>query len=63
MSIYDIALLSECEQIVDTEERMRHSLSISLKGFETLKIPDGTSEYSRFRDVLSGLGLVGEESD
>lgn len=47
MGIYDIAILAECEQIVDVINQIRHNLEIDVKGLKDMKIPPGLSEYGR----------------
>ncbi len=59
MNIYDVALLAECNQVVDIVNRTRHDISISLKdNLAGFSIPD-LSDFSRIDGILRSL----EESE
>jgi hypothetical protein len=53
MNIYDVALLAECEEIVDVDNGSRHALTLELEELKDLEIPDGISDYPRLYEKLS----------
>jgi len=53
MGIYDIALLAECEQLVDVGMGTRHHLSVDVKGLRGLQTPPGVAEYDRLNDAIT----------
>ncbi|RDE17406.1 MAG: hypothetical protein C4K49_03010 [Candidatus Thorarchaeota archaeon] len=52
MGIYDVALLAECEQIVDVAAGTRHYLKIDAKGLRGVRVPAGLSEYAKLHDAI-----------
>ncbi len=52
MGIYDVALLAECEQIVDVTAGTRHYLKIDVKGLKGVRVPAGLSEYAKLDDAI-----------
>jgi len=52
LGIYDVALLAECEQIVDPIAGTRHTLEIDAKGISRVRIPSGLAGYERLRDAI-----------
>jgi hypothetical protein len=52
LGIYDVALLAECEQIVDPITGTRHTLEIDAKGISGIRIPSGLAGYERLRDAI-----------
>jgi len=56
MTIFDVALLCECGQIIDVETGRRHLTSIVLECAEGVEIPEDISEYPRLEAVLADIG-------
>jgi len=53
MGIYDIALLAECEQLVDVGMGTRHQLNIDVKGLRGIQVPPGVAEYDRLSNAIN----------
>lgn len=52
MGLFDVALLAECEQLVDTRSNMRYQLSIDVKDLSGLRVVHLLTEYPRMHDTL-----------
>jgi hypothetical protein len=57
MNIYDVALLTECEQLVDTERGTRHRMEINAKGLFDLQF-SRLSDYPRLQEAITGLDII-----
>ncbi|MGY5876221.1 MAG: hypothetical protein RTU30_10790, partial [Candidatus Thorarchaeota archaeon] len=55
MGLYDVALLCECEQVVDVERGIRHNLTIDASALRSIGYPDGLSDYDRLYSELVSL--------
>jgi hypothetical protein len=51
MGIYDIALLVECEQIIDVDNGFRHDVEVAIEVPRNINLPD-LSEYPRIHNVI-----------
>jgi hypothetical protein len=56
MNIYDVGLLTECEQLIDVEKRTRHSVDIDAKQLYDLRFRK-IHEYSRLATAISELDV------
>ena len=54
MGIFDVALLAECNQLVDTESNTRYNLSIDAESLVELRVAHILSEYPRLQSALIG---------
>ena len=52
LSIFDLALLCECEQVVDIENGFRYPAKVVLNRIDEVIFPEGVFEYPRFAAVL-----------
>jgi hypothetical protein len=62
MSIYDVALIADCTQLVDVDMGMRYPLTLNVEGLESLKLPYGLSDYSEFYNHLIAMREEYEEN-
>jgi hypothetical protein len=53
LGIYDIALLAECEQLVDVSTKTRHQLNIDVGNLRDAQLPPGIEEYDRLSNAIS----------
>jgi hypothetical protein len=53
LGIYDVALLAECEQLVDVGMRTRHQLNIDVKGLRNVRVPPSVAEYDRLSNAIT----------
>ena len=58
LTVFDMALLCECEQVVDIESGFRYPAKVVLNGIDEVTFPDGVFEYSRFEAVLEERGVL-----
>ncbi|MHA2380294.1 MAG: hypothetical protein ACXADS_13560 [Candidatus Thorarchaeota archaeon] len=63
LSIYDAALLAECEQIVDPDMGARYPTSLSIEGMNKLRISDRLSKYPRLFSLLREASPAEEERE
>ncbi len=56
MNIYDVALLTECEQLVDTARGTRHRMDINAKGLFDLQF-SRLSDYPRLQEAIKDLDI------
>jgi len=54
MGIFDVALLAECNQLVDTETNTRHDFSIDAEALVELQVAPILSDYPRFQNSIIG---------
>lgn len=54
MNIFDVALLTECEQMIDVLTKTRHSLEIDVNGLFDLRF-SRLSDYSRLHEAIARL--------
>jgi hypothetical protein len=52
MGLFDVALLAECEQLVDTRTNRRHQVSVDVKDLSNLRVVHLLTEYPRMHDTL-----------
>ncbi len=62
MHIYDVVLLADCKQLVDSRRGLCHPVDIGLGDIDLSKIPD-VSEYKRFNAAIQGRILTKELDD
>jgi hypothetical protein len=55
MGIYDLALLAECEQIVDIDSGTTHELDIDVEGMLNLKVVHLLDEYPRLSGAIFSM--------
>lgn len=63
LGIYDLALLSECKQIFDPEQRTMLNLEVDVKGLESLRIPSGMIDYPELYNRIIALREEYEEQE
>jgi hypothetical protein len=54
MGIFDVALLAECGQLVDSESQKRYTLSIDAEALVTLRLVHLLSDYSKLENTIIG---------
>ncbi len=52
ISIYDVALLADCEQLIDIDMGQRHPLLLDIGEIDNLKVPRSLSQFPRFYEKL-----------
>ncbi len=55
MSIYDVALLAECKQLIDTDSNLRYDVELDVESLLSLRISQDLSEYGRLHNAIMGL--------
>ena len=55
MGIFDVALLTECEQLIDVDSGMRYNVSINAEALVPLKIVQHLSEYPVLESTILSL--------
>ena len=55
LGIFDVALLTECEQLIDVESGKRHEVSINAEALVPLKIVHLLSEYPNLESTILSL--------
>jgi hypothetical protein len=63
MSIYDVALLADCEQLVDVDMGRRYPLILDIGELDNFKIPQSLSQFPRFHEKLRGKFDLDEDSE
>ncbi len=53
LGIYDVALLAECEQLVDISMKTRHQLNIDVRDLRDVPLPPGIEEYERLSNAIT----------
>lgn len=54
MSIYDVALLAECQQIIDSENQSRHNVEVVVKDIRDIILPD-LSVFDRIHSTIISM--------
>lgn len=54
MGIYDIALLAECEQLIDVDTRTRHDVEVIVEDFGNTRLPD-LSDYKQMNSAIINI--------
>lgn len=52
LRLFEVAMLAECEQIVDMDRRMRHAMTLDVRNLLKLRISSWYSRFERFHDAL-----------
>ena len=52
-TIYDIALIFECRQIIDCDTRHRHPTQVAINKLEEINLPDELAHRGRMREYLT----------
>ncbi len=55
MSIYDVALLAECKQLVDTDSNLRYDVELDVESLLDIRLSQDLSEYERLHSAIMGL--------
>lgn len=55
MSIYDVALLAECKQLIDTDSNLRYDVELNVESLLSIRIGQDLSEYGRLHSAIMGL--------
>jgi hypothetical protein len=55
MSIYDVALLAECKQLVDTDSNLRYDVELDVESLLSIRLSQDLSEYERLHSAITGL--------
>ena len=55
MGIFDVALLTECEQLIDVDSGKRHAVSLNAEALVPLKIVHLLSEYPNLESSILSL--------
>lgn len=61
LNIYDLALLAECDQLVDVNHGTRHTLTFDIDALMDVRVPEGVAEYSCLHGML--LDMIEESYD
>jgi hypothetical protein len=56
LNIFDLALLTECEQLIDTKTQKRHDVEIDAKDLSNLKF-SRLGDYPRLQSAITGLDI------
>ena len=62
LTVFDVALLCECEQIIDIQNRFRHPTRVILNRTDEVTFPDRVLEYPRFAAVLEERGVQQDDA-
>ena len=62
MRIYDIALLAECEQLIDVDAQTRHDVEVVMNDFRNPRLPD-LSDYKRIHNAIINSIEEGYQSE
>ena len=62
IGIYDIALLAECEQLIDVDAQTRHDVEVVVKDFRSPRLPD-LSDYDRIHSSIISVIEEGYQSE